>query len=244
MPYKDIEMRRQYNKQHYQNNKEIIKIYAKKYYRENRDKIREQNKRYHGENKDYRNKQRRIRWNIYYNNNIEKERQRKKLYYQNNKEKFRKQDSIYRKKNHDKIKERHRTWYQANKTEINKKRLTRRHSDVSLRFRFNTSALIREKLKRRLSSKNGKSTFGFLPYTINDLTQHLESQFQPGMTWQNYGFYGWHIDHIRPDSSFHYTSIEDEEFQRCWALENLQPLWAEENWKKSNLLNRAENLQR
>ena len=56
------------------------------------------------------------------------------------------------------------------------------------------------------------------------------------MNWDNWGKGEgkWNIDHIKPDSSFNYTSVEDKEFQECWALENLQPLEARENLIKSN----------
>ena len=50
------------------------------------------------------------------------------------------------------------------------------------------------------------------------------------MNWNNYG--KWHIDHVRPDRSFNYKSVKDKEFQECWALKNLQPLWAIDNLKK------------
>jgi hypothetical protein len=53
------------------------------------------------------------------------------------------------------------------------------------------------------------------------------------MTMENYGSY-WHIDHIKPRSLFTYTSIEDEQFKKCWALSNLQPLEALENIRKGN----------
>ena len=61
---------------------------------------------------------------------------------------------------------------------------------------------------------------------------HIEEEFQDGMTWDNYG--EWHIDHIVPKSFFKYTSTDDVEFKYCWSLNNLQPLWAEENLGKSN----------
>jgi hypothetical protein len=56
------------------------------------------------------------------------------------------------------------------------------------------------------------------------------------MNWDNWGSGKgkWNIDHRKPDSLFNYKSIEDEEFQECWALSNLQPLDAMENIKKSN----------
>jgi len=62
------------------------------------------------------------------------------------------------------------------------------------------------------------------------LKQHLESQFQDGMSWDNYGLYGWHIDHIRPCASFDLTDPEQQ--KECFHYSNLQPLWAEDNLKK------------
>lgn len=72
-----------------------------------------------------------------------------------------------------------------------------------------------------------------LKYSPEDLKVHLESKFQPGMSWDNYG--EWEIDHVRPHSWFDYSSVEENEFQQCWALSNLQPMWAKENKQKSNL---------
>jgi len=66
------------------------------------------------------------------------------------------------------------------------------------------------------------------------MKNHLESLFGPRMTWDNYGVFGWHIDHVRPKASFNFTSPDDEEFKQCWALENLQPLWWKDNITKSD----------
>jgi hypothetical protein len=68
-------------------------------------------------------------------------------------------------------------------------------------------------------------------YTPKKLRGHIESLFKEGMTWDNYG--EWEIDHIRPISSFNYTTTECEDFQKCWGLNNLQPLWAKDNMSKS-----------
>jgi hypothetical protein len=68
-------------------------------------------------------------------------------------------------------------------------------------------------------------------YTVHDLMNHLESLFLPGMTWENYG--EWHIDHVIPQSWFQYENLDDQSFKDCWALENLQPLWAKDNWAKA-----------
>ena len=58
--------------------------------------------------------------------------------------------------------------------------------------------------------------------------------FQPGMSWDNYGKYGWHVDHRIPVSSFNIISYDCDDFRKCWALENLQPLWAIDNIRKGN----------
>ena len=60
----------------------------------------------------------------------------------------------------------------------------------------------------------------------------VEEQFVDGMSWDNYGIYGWHIDHIIPLSS---AKTEEEIFKLCHYT-NLQPLWAVDNLKKSNKL--------
>lgn len=76
------------------------------------------------------------------------------------------------------------------------------------------------------------STFEALPYTPQQLKEHLESQFEDWMTWDNYG--EWEVDHIFPQSLLPYDSLDHPNFQRCWALENLQPLGKIENIIKSN----------
>ncbi len=80
--------------------------------------------------------------------------------------------------------------------------------------------------------KGGRSWEEILPYNFEELKEHLRKQFKPGMSLDNHG--EWHIDHIKPRSSFDVDSIDDPELQECWALDNLQPLWAEENLRKSD----------
>ena len=81
-------------------------------------------------------------------------------------------------------------------------------------------------------SKAGRRWESLVGYTLADLMRHLEARFQLGMTWENYGKHGWVIDHIVPKSAFHYLTADDPDFKRCWALDNLQPLWFEDNRRK------------
>lgn len=86
-------------------------------------------------------------------------------------------------------------------------------------------------MRARIKSKNGRHVFDILGYSLTDLIAHLEALFAEGMNWDNYGR-EWHIDHVRPDCSFSYTEVTDADFISCWALVNLQPIWALDNIKK------------
>lgn len=119
----------------------------------------------------------------------------------------------------------------ANKNDYSKYR----NSNPIIRLRGNISRIINHAMKGK---KNGKSVFEFLPYTFEQLKEHMESQFEPWMSWENYGGKTknpkktWWIDHIIPQSSFIFESMTDKAFQECWALSNLRPLEKIENIKK------------
>jgi hypothetical protein len=102
------------------------------------------------------------------------------------------------------------------------------------RLRCAMKANLSARLKQRIINKNRKSTFDVLGYTIDEFVAHIESLFHSGMTWNNYGFNGWEIDHITPDSLFKYNSFNDQGFKDSWALSNLQPMWATDNRSKGN----------
>lgn len=102
--------------------------------------------------------------------------------------------------------------------------------DIAFRLKHN----LRSRLNRALKNdqKTG-SAVRDLGCSIEELKAHLESKFLPGMTWDNWAKDGWHIDHIRPLSSF---NLQDpEEFKKACHYMNLQPLWAEENLKKGKI---------
>lgn len=99
------------------------------------------------------------------------------------------------------------------------------------------SRLMRSLMHRELGSKNAtgrRSWFNVVGYTAKELRDHLERQFLPGMTWENRGANGWHIDHIVPISAYKYDSPEHPDFRACWALANLRPLWAMDNIQKKD----------
>ena len=93
-------------------------------------------------------------------------------------------------------------------------------------------SLINYHIRKNGASKTFQSIYN-LSYTVDELMEHLEKKFVDGMNWDNYGKV-WHVDHIKPASWFSYKSTEDKEFQECWALSNLQPLFAKDNLSKGN----------
>ena len=97
--------------------------------------------------------------------------------------------------------------------------------------------MIRHALDRNDGSKQGESVLQYLPYTIEQLKEHLESQFVEGMSWENRA--EWDIDHVKPQSLLPYDNMTHPNFQECWALSNLQPLWAADNRSKGNKFEEA-----
>lgn len=93
---------------------------------------------------------------------------------------------------------------------------------------------INSHINRSLHGTKSKRWEILVGYSLEELKNHLESQFKDGMKWENYGVKGWHIDHVKPKSLFKIVSEDCSEFKECWALSNLQPLWGADNIRKSN----------
>ena len=96
-----------------------------------------------------------------------------------------------------------------------------------------------EKIKHRLRSrmseaiKNGyksASTMSLIGCSMNDFKQYLEQKFEKGMSWENYGRGGWHMDHIIPCCKFDLTIPEEQKI--CFHYTNIQPLWELDNLRK------------
>lgn len=140
-------------------------------------------------------------------------------------------DRKYRETHREARREYNRQWRQKNQDYWRSYQNRRLHEDLKYRFQNYISRAIRKAIK-----KNRKSTFNILGFRVEELRQHLESLFQLGMSWENYGTQ-WHIDHITPKSWFKIEGphgVDEYELRLCWSLENLQPMWGDENLEKNN----------
>jgi hypothetical protein len=204
----------------------------KKYRNTNKNKISLNKKHYYSKNKDkilcYKDQYRKI-----------------------NKLKLREISKKFRLKNRIKICLSNRKYYRLNSDKYRiysniymKRRLL---EDPAFKIRHSLSQIISYNLRKRKSNKYGFSILKYLSYTIQELKEHLEKQFESWMTWENRGRYTvkswndddastwtWNIDHIIPQSKLPYTNMEDDNFKQCWALENLRPLSAKQNILEEN----------
>ena len=232
------ETKKERNRKYYQENKEQILAQKKKYKEENKVQIAAWKKDYYQENKEeILEKNRHC-----YQENKEQRRAQKKEYYQKNKEQILIKKKKYRDENKEDILERQRKDRKENKDRYrryNAKRYQSYRTDPCYKLRTNVRNAVNQRLK------NGKGGESILPYvdwnSYEELKEHLESQFEDWMTWENHGKWHptekrWHIDHIKPQSVLleGVTSMDDPKFRECWALENLRPLEARENISKGN----------
>jgi hypothetical protein len=156
-----------------------------------------------------------------------------KRYAERHKKEIAEYNKEWQKENRAQLREYHRGWRDKNKENVRTYKRNKMkqlyHSDPMFRLNHNIRYGVWASLKECGAKKDGR-TFDILGYSSEQLKSHLEAQFQPDMTWENYG--SWHVDHRKPISSFNFSSHNDPDFRECWSLDNLQPLWGEENWSK------------
>jgi hypothetical protein len=102
---------------------------------------------------------------------------------------------------------------------------------------FRVQCNLRSRLKELIGTakRGGSSQINNLTgCSTQQLAKHLESQFKHGMSWDNYGVDGWHVDHIIPCASFDHT--DHKQIKHCWHWTNLRPLWAKDNISKSDTI--------
>ncbi len=167
-------------------------------------------------------------------------------YYAKNKMRLNENSIKYNSENVESLKEYGKNYRSINRDVISVKakvyRKNRYHKDVAFRLRAMASTIVSRSLKQNSFRKSGSSSMDFLPWSIEELKIHLEKLFEPWMNWSNWGRYEpsswdehkpstwtWQIDHIVPQSKLPYSSVGDDNFKKCWSLENLRPLSSKTN---------------
>ena len=161
--------------------------------------------------------------------NIDKARENASMWRKNNYEKKRRLNAEWRKHNLDKARESSNKWRSNNRKHSAEYKKRRRATDPEFKMISNIRASVSRILKN--NTKRGH-TIELLGCSAEYLRHYLENQFTGDMNWDNYGPYGWHIDHIIPLSYFDMSDPEQQ--RRAWHYTNLQPLWAADNIRKSN----------
>lgn len=98
--------------------------------------------------------------------------------------------------------------------------------DPLFKAQYTIRSAAQRAVKRGMTRPN--RSIDILGCNIVRFKQHIESQFKPGMTWENHGRFGWHVDHIIPLS----WAKDSEDLRNLSHYTNLQPLWWRDNLTK------------
>lgn len=181
-------------------------------FKDNEKQLVKRRKKLRQQNKDKINKRARE----HYAKNIDLMRQKSKEYYQLNKDRLL-------------IRNRLRSKTEKTKKRVCKRLRQRKEQDPAYKALCNLRRRIAAIIRGNPKADTSKRLLGC---TKEKFIEHIESQFIDGMTWKNYGYYGWHIDHIIPCSSFDMSDTEQQ--KQCFHYTNLQPLWMQDNLLKGD----------
>lgn len=231
---------------YYEQNREKILKYHKEYYLKNHKKTK---KILSEEEKTEKLQKRREYSKNWWKNHKgiykEKEKERyiknREQILKNNRKKYIKNKEYFKQyfqKNKDKNKEyrhlKNKEWMKKNRSYINQQINNKYINNIQFKSRMILGSRIRIALKKQNSKKQEK-TIILIGCTHKQFQEHIEKQFKEGMNWNNWTLHGWHIDHIKPLSSFDLKQKE-EQLKACHYT-NLQPLWCYDNLSKGGKVN-------
>jgi hypothetical protein len=104
-------------------------------------------------------------------------------------------------------------------------------NDICRKFAIAERGRLKDAMARFNVNKKA-SAVKDLGCTLEEAVAHIESLWESGMNWGNWGRGPgkWNIDHIRPLASFDLESREEQ--LKAVHYTNLQPLWAHDNLSK------------
>lgn len=157
-----------------------------------------------------------------YYKDVEKSRSAKREYDKNHKIEKAQYDIIYRKENSEKFAQAKREHHKRNKN--------------------NPVYKIKRNLRRRvhhalMGNNKSDNTFNLIGCSPEDFKLHIESLWLEGMSWDNYGTSGWHIDHIK--ECYRFDLSDPLQQQECFHYSNQRPLWAKDNLSHPKQLRRS-----
>jgi hypothetical protein len=211
------------NKIRYDKNSKVIIERNKLYSQKNKEKVYERQNKWKIENQGHVLLKRKERYKL----KGEEIREKRKNYYYNNREKCIESVNNYNKKNIKRVREKQRLNHKKKKQD---------------NIQYRILKLLRGRIFQAVKNKRKRAyrTMELTGCDMSFLISHLENKFTNGMTWDNQGIKGWHIDHIKPCSRFDLTKKEEQ--KKCFHYSNLQPLWWYDNliksdkWEEANLI--------
>jgi len=215
--------RKEYMKKYWDTHKEEKQRYDEEYCKKNKEAVEQRHQLYREKNKE--------QIKEYQAQNKERIKQYRKQYYKQNKEKIKQ----YIKQYAEHSKEIKKKYYEENKTAINKQKLNYSRQKIKEDIDFKLLVCLRSRLTMALKHNYKTScTKELLDCTISEFRKLLEEQFDEGMSWDNYGRNGWHLDHILPCARFDFGKAAHQRV--CFNYRNTQPMWGSENiLKKASL---------
>lgn len=151
---------------------------------------------------------------------------RAREYYHRNRDASRKRALDYYYRNRNKQRANNLAWKKLHPENL-RVHQRRQRMKPNVKLRHNLATRLLTSLKQQW--KSGR-TIELLGCSIPDFRIYLESLFEAGMSWDNYGPNGWHIDHIMPCAIFDLTRADHQ--RRCFHFSNMQPMWAADNLAK------------
>lgn len=184
-----------------------------------------------GENKDY-HKKLMADW---YQENREKQDAYSAKWARENKARRSKHHAKWRSKNIERVRLVKKMWENTNPEHVARHERSRRAKRKSM-VKYIVTSRMRNRvygaLHRKGGSREGSSWRDLVPYSVDDLIAHLKKTIPVGYCWDDLSKGLLHLDHIIPVSAFNFTSSQDIDFQKCWALKNLRIISAVENLRK------------
>ncbi len=172
----------------------------------------------------------------------EKVREAERVRYRKNPELYRERGKQRYLKNRQLIRKQTDEWKKNNPELVRKYQRISRNRRYKHDISYRIVCALRNRVRKTICGEyKSDRAIGLLGCSITDFRIYIESKFEPGMSWENYGRGGWHLDHIMPCAIFDFTKAEHQ--KRCFHFSNYQPLWQFDNLsKRDKILSNQFNL--